>query len=231
MYLMYRNKINFRSILLINRQDLLNHIPEIKRDKEAIVLGNIDKLPLDNLCFPYLKKVYLNQLAELDPKDSLIIPIVRWFNKAGYITNKQAMWLNQVKLSPYQLYAINMLGYKDLSLVKDNSLLQHTFRQAKALAIHQVKFMDKVNRTIINKDNKSTYLISSLLKDDEALISLFLAGNQLGVHIQSLDTATVLKLTKSLMDDNAFINDKESMLFIPDDNIHNLVTGIKQIIN
>lgn len=231
MYFMYRNKIKFRSVLLINRQDLLNHIPKIKHDKEAIILGNIDKLPLDNPCFPYLKKVYLNQFDGFDTKDSLISPIVKWFNEADYITNKQAVWLNQVKLSPYQLYAINMLEYKVLNLIKDNSLLQYTFKQAKDLAIHQVKFMDKINRVIINKDNKSTYLISSLLKNDEALISLFLAGNQLGVHIQSLDTATVVRLTKSLMDDSAFINDKESLLFIPDDNIHNLVNGIKRIIN
>ena len=129
------------------------------------------------------------------------------------------------KLTPYAKYAIGLLGYQHLSIIKTNysKLLEYTFKQAKELAIKQVEFMDKVNHSIIiNRDNKSTYLISSLLKDHQALISLFLAGNQLGVHIQSPSFEVINDLTSKLMDDEAFINNEESLMFISDDNIPNL---------
>lgn len=209
---------------------MLNHIPKIKDNHEAIILGNLDKLPIDNVQFSYLKKIYLKH-DEVPFK--YMEHTTEWFLNSGLINHKQANYLLKVKLTPYIQYAISLLGYQHLNIIKTNysKLLKYTFKQAKELAIKQVKFMDKIdNSIIINKDNKSTYLLSSLLKDNQCLISLFLAGNQLGVHIQSPSSEMVVNLTNQLMDDEAFINNEESLMFISDNNIHDLVAGIKQII-
>lgn len=228
--LLFKNKVNFKAVQLINRQDLLNHIPKIKDDSNAIVLGNLDKLPIDNVQFSYLKKIYPKHDEE---PFRYLEYIIKWFLDNRLISSNQASYLLGAKLTPYAKYAIGLLGYQHLSIIKTDysKLLVYTFKQAKELAIKQVEFMDKVNHSIIiNRDNKSTYLISSLLKDHQALISLFLAGNQLGVHIQSPSSGMVANLTNQLMDDEAFINNEESLMFISDDNIHSLVAGIKQII-
>ena len=85
--LLFKNKVNFKAVQLINRQDLLNHIPKIKGNSNAIVLGNLDKLPIDNVQLSYLKKIYPKQDEE---PFRYLEYIIKWFLDNKLISSNQA---------------------------------------------------------------------------------------------------------------------------------------------